>query len=523
MISLKYIQHLFTLFFLFIFLTLNQIAIAQIDNNDKEAQLASFVPKKAPAKPSKKRNILIYNVTKSFYHADAILWATKAIELMGEKTGAYTTMISSDPSIFTKEGLSRFDAVVLNNAQGNFCGEISQAEPRKQALIDFVQEGKGIIAIHATTAYDNSPSATLNNVENSFREMIGGSLVHHPWNYDEYSPLTIRIEDPKHSICKAFGDQTKWLLPFRDEIFQFSELFSREKVRVLLSLSLEETADKGSKLDKDYPLAWIKNFGKGRVFYSAFGHSGDTFRNKEILAFLLSGIQFATGDLNADVTPMPKYKIDFEKGFVSIFNGENLKGWRGESRIWSVEDNTITGRTTEKEGVAINNYLIWEGGEVRDFELKAKFKLIGGNSGVYFHSFERTPDSTNTEALVGVQADFSDDPNYAWVGVIMEYKGREKLAERGRKVVIKEDGTRVDAGAVGDPTELLKAYKARDWNEYHIIVRDNLILLRINDIVMSEIRDYDVKRFKSGFLALQVHVGPAMKVQFKDLRLKTFE
>src|SRR5665648_893354 len=102
------------------------------------------------------------------------------------------------------------------------------------------------------------------------------------------------------------------------------------------------------------------------------------------------------------------------------------QGWRGESRIWSVEDNTITGRTTEKEGVAINNYLIWEGGEVRDFELKAKFKLIGGNSGVYFHSFERTPDSTNTEALVGVQADFSDDPNYAWVGVIMEYKGREK-------------------------------------------------------------------------------------------------
>ena len=243
-----------------------------------------------------------------------------------------------------------------------------------------------------------------------------------------------------------------------------------------------------------------------------------------MLSFLLAGIQFALGDLDADVTPVPKYNIDFEKGFVSIFNGENLNGWRGETRIWSVEDNAITGETTEKEGVTTNNYLIWEGGEIKDFELKAKFKLIGGNSGIYFRSFERTPDSTNTEALVGIQADFSDDPpNYSWVGVIMEYKGREKLAERGRKVVIKEDGTRVNAGSVGDPSELLKAYKARDWNEYHIIARDNLILLRINDIVMSEIRDYDMQRLKSGILALQVHVGPLMKVQFKDIRLKILE
>lgn len=522
MITKKHIKHTFTLFLLFVLLSLNQITLAQVDYKT-EAQLESFIPKKAPVEPSKTRNILIFNVPKSFYHSNAILWATKAFELMGENTGAYSTMISDDPSIFTKEGLSRFDAIVLNNAQGNFCGEINQAEPRKQALIDFVHEGKGLIAIHATTAYDNSSDASLNKVESSFREMIGGSFVHHPWNYDEFSPLTIRIEDTKHPLCKIFGNQTKWLLPFRDEIFQFSESFSRDSVRVLLSLSLEETADKGSKLDKDYPLAWIKNFGKGRVFYSAFGHSGDTFRNKEMLAFLFSGIQFATGDLRADVTPISKHKIDFEKGFFSIFNGENLNGWRGESRIWSVEDNAITGQTTEKEGVTKNNYLIWEGGKIKDFELKAKFKLIGGNSGIYFHSFERTPDSTNTEALVGVQADFSDDPNYAWVGVIMEYKGREKLAERGRKVIIKEDGTRKDAGAVGDPSELLKAYKARDWNEYHIIVRDNLILLRINDIVMSEIRDYDARRFKSGLLALQVHVGPLMKVQFKDLRLKTFD
>jgi hypothetical protein len=104
----------------------------------------------------------------------------------------------------------------------------------------------------------------------------------------------------------------------------------------------------------------------------------------------------------------------------------------------------------------------------------------------------------------------------------MEYTLREKLAERGRKVVIKEDGTRVDAGSTGNPDELLKVYKENDWNDYHVIVRDNLIVLRINDVVMSEIRDYDKARLVSGLLALQVHVGPPMKVQFKDIRIKKY-
>jgi hypothetical protein len=104
----------------------------------------------------------------------------------------------------------------------------------------------------------------------------------------------------------------------------------------------------------------------------------------------------------------------------------------------------------------------------------------------------------------------------------MEYTLREKLAERGRKVVIKEDGTRVDAGSTGDPNQLLQYYNNGDWNTYHIIARDNLILLRINDVVMSEIRDYDKARLISGLLALQVHVGPPMKVQFKDIRIKKY-
>jgi len=513
MIRFKYIHQLLSALLLAILILCSQIGLAQQDKQRDEI-LAAHLPKSATAKPTKARNVLIFNCTNSFYHADAILWASRAMELMGEKTGAYKTTVSSDPALFSLQNLSKFDAVILNNSTDNYLGDAGQTESRKQALINFVKDGKGLIALHATTAFDNGAS----RVDNLYREMIGGTLIQHPWNYDEYTPITVSVEDPKHTLSNAFEGNSKWLLPFRDEIFQFSDSFSRDQVRVLLSLSMEETPDKGSNPKKDYPLAWIKNYGKGRVFYSAFGHSGEPYGNPQMLSFLLAGIQFAVGDLKADVSPVPQVKVDLEKGFVQIYNGENLEGWRGESRIWSVEDNCITGQTTDKESVDKNNYLIWEGGNLKNFELKAKFKLQGGNSGFYFHSFERIPDSENQESLVGVQADFSADQ--VWVGTIMEYKLREVLAPRGRKVVINEDGKRIDAGAVADPAELLKVYKENEWNDYHVIVQDNLIVLRINDVEMSELRDYDKARLVSGLLALQVHVGSPMKVQFKDIRIK---
>jgi len=503
--------------FLSILFLISQLTVAQkdikIDNT-----LTPFVPNQAAAKPAKLRMVLVYNAKDSYYHADAIFWASRAIVLSGEKTGAFKTTETSDPAIFTKEKLAQFDAIVLNNSHGNVYGDGNQSDARKQAIIDFVTEGKGLIALHATAAFDNSNPPT--ETEKTYRKMIGGELQEHPWNYDEFSPITIRIEDKKHPINAAFGKKQDWLLPFRDELFQFTNSFLREDVRVLLSLNMELTPDKGSNQQKDYPLAWIKNYCKGRVFYSALGHSGDTYNNKNMMTFLLAGIQFAIGDLKAYVTPVKQTKFDPEKGYVSIFNGKDLEGWRGESRIWSVEDNCITGQTNENITVDKNNYLIWEGGQLKDFELKAKFKLIGGNSGIYFHSYERTPDAKNSESLVGVQADFSAD--HVWVGTIMEYTLREKLAERGRKVVIKADGTKVDAGSTGNPDELLKIYKDNEWNDYHVIVRDNLIVLRINDVVMSEIRDYDKARLVSGLLALQVHVGPPMKVQFKDVRIKKY-
>jgi len=488
-----------------------QRALPQLADADL-AHLQQSIPAKATAKPAQPRRLLIYNFTRSPIHDEGIAWATRALELMAEKTGAFTTTMSFDASVFTPERLREFDAVVMNNTMLNVFGPPEVEETRMRALLDFVRGGKGIVGIHSASVWDRDPA---NQTEVDFRQLIGGRFSNHPW---EFEPASIRIEDPSHPLNAAWGGKAALPLPFRDELFQFAPPYSRKKVRVLFSLDLSQTADKGQRPDKDYPLAWVQSFGKGRSFYTALGHNKNAFRDAMFLRLLQDGVQFALGDLPADTTPAPQPKTDFQKGFVSIFNGKDLTGWRGDAKYWSVQDGCITG-ITPRGGAPENSFLIWTGGMPADFEIKLSYKLEGGNSGIYFHSKERAPGS-KAEALVGPQADFSAD--HGWTGVVMEYLGRGVLAERGRKVLYTDKGERKDAGSVGDPKELLKVVRDNGWNDYHVIVRGNLILLRINDVVMSEVRDHDPRRALSGLLGLQVHTGPPMKVQFKNIRLRRF-
>lgn len=474
------------------------------------AHLKQILPKEATAKPTQPRRLLIYNFTRGVYHDEAIAWATRALELMGEKTGAFTTTTSVDAGVFTPERLREFDAVVMNNTMLNVFGPPEVEEARMRALVEFVRGGKGLVGIHSASVWEKD-SASPTEVE--FRQLIGGRFRNHPW---ESEPASIRVEDPAHPLNAAWAGKTTLPLPWLDELFQFDPPYSRDKVRVLVSLDLSETTDKGQRPDKDYPLAWIQTCGKGRSFYSALGHNKNAFSDPAFLRLLQDGVRFAVGDLPSDTTPVPQPKTDLEKGFVSIFNGRNLTGWRGNTNYWSVQDGCITG-ITPPGGIPENNFLIWTHGEPAEFDLKCSYKLQGGNSGIYFHAKERAPGS-KAEALVGVQADMSAD--HVWTGVVMEYLLREKLADRGRKVLYTDQGERKDAGSVGDPKALLKAVRNNDWNDYHVIVRSNLIVLRINDVVMSEVRDQDPRRALSGLFAVQVHTGPPMKVQFKNLRLR---
>ena len=207
-----------------------------------------------------------------------------------------------------------------------------------------------------------------------------------------------------------------------------------------------------------------------------------------------------------------------EEGFVPIFNGKDLSGWEGEEGFWSVQDGAITGITTPKKPVKHSTYLMWRGGKVADFELRFSYRIPAGNSGVQFRSRE-----LDDWDVAGYQADF-DAPNQ-WTGCLYDCNSHRAdpnrvIGPRGQKVEIDAKGKRTPT-VVADPAGLLEHVKKDDWNEYHVIARGPLITLKVNGQIMSQVIDHEQgKAHTAGIFAIQLHGGPPMKVQIRDIRLK---
>lgn len=207
-----------------------------------------------------------------------------------------------------------------------------------------------------------------------------------------------------------------------------------------------------------------------------------------------------------------------QEGFKEIFNGKDLTGWRGNPELWSVEDGCITGKTSADKPLKFNTFLIWEG-KVSDFELEFDYKIgAEGNSGVQY----RSKVINEADFVVGgYQADIDASLKYA--GINYEEKGRGILAQRGQRATI--DGTGVKNAkieSIGDNVELGNAIKKEDWNHYRLVAKGNTLSHMINDKLMSEVIDNEAgKSAAEGVLAFQIHVGPAMKIQFKNIRLKS--
>ncbi len=204
-------------------------------------------------------------------------------------------------------------------------------------------------------------------------------------------------------------------------------------------------------------------------------------------------------------------------GFVSIFTGENLDGWSFDSTYWTVEDGLMTGTVTPETILDANSFIIWEGGTVKDFELKVTYRVSGeGNSGINYRS-ERIPG--NPYALRGYQADI--DGKYQWTGQNYEEKRRTFLALRGQVTQVKTGEMPQVVGEIGDPEVLTKVLNAEDWNTYHLIVRGNVMTHLINGQLMSVVIDDDTEnRSFEGLIGVQVHVGPPMKIEDRDFLLK---
>ncbi|MCX6877147.1 MAG: DUF1080 domain-containing protein [Verrucomicrobia bacterium] len=198
---------------------------------------------------------------------------------------------------------------------------------------------------------------------------------------------------------------------------------------------------------------------------------------------------------------------------VSLFNGKDLSGWEGAPGWWTVEDGALTAQSTPQKPCQECNYLVWKGGQPADFELTCDFKLsAAANSGVQIRSETRPNWDT-----YGYQADMTGDGSL--VGYVYHHK-RGLIGARGEKVTIAADGNKA-VQKIGDPAELLKSYRPDAWNNYRIICHGPDITLYVNGVLMCQITDNDASTAgKSGIIALQMHPGPPMKVQFKNLVLK---
>jgi type 1 glutamine amidotransferase/sugar phosphate isomerase/epimerase len=268
-------------------------------NADEVKLIEAALPARATVKPLKPRKLLIFDLNVGYPGHGSIQTANTAFTLMGRKTGAFETVVTRDPAIFARESLKQFDAVFLNNTVGN-CFEDPEL---RRNLVEFVVAGGGLMGVHGTSVgFTRWPGATEDWPE--FGCMLGARGAAHQ---DAEEKALIHLEEPDHPVVRAFGGKD---FEHADEFFRFGDPYSRNRVRVLLRLDNAASARLQGKdriqqfrQDDDYAVAWVRNYGRGRVFYSSMAHHPRNFWNPRLLRFYLDAAQFVLGDLPAPTIP----------------------------------------------------------------------------------------------------------------------------------------------------------------------------------------------------------------------------
>lgn len=219
--------------------------------------------------------------------------------------------------------------------------------------------------------------------------------------------------------------------------------------------------------------------------------------------------------------------------FVQLFDGKTLKGWKGDPTYWRVENGCLVGEIKPDKLLQTNSFIVWQGGEPADFELILEVRIAStGNSGINYRSYQLTD---VPYALAGYQADIDGKNRYT--GQNYEERGRTTLAYRGQKTEINplekpgatlRDDVKNNAWtglkvteSLGNIDSLKTHIKSEDWNEVHLIIKGNRLQHFVNGVLMSDVTDNDTANRKmKGLIGVQVHVGPPMKVEFRNIRLK---
>jgi type 1 glutamine amidotransferase len=286
------------------------VAKAREPSAEEVAKMTAAVPDRPQAAPRQPRRLLVLG--DAAFH-EPVPYCERALKIMAEKTGAFEAVVSAEGAWLEPDRLNTFDAIVINNWHGfnpfvpvprrQFLDapEERQAEYRKvearrrQSLLDFVWGGRGLVGIHgATVGY------------NSWKEW--GDMIGAYYQAVLYYEAAVRVDDPAHPVNAAFGGRG---FRIADEFYEFRAPYSRDKLRVLLSIDMRRMAGvekvrkfgRPMRTDDDYAVSWVKSYGKGRVFVCALGHFSEVYWNRAVMRHFLDGIQFALGDLAADTTP----------------------------------------------------------------------------------------------------------------------------------------------------------------------------------------------------------------------------
>lgn len=447
----------------------------------------------------KRPRILCITTTAGFRHGEGIEASKKVLPRMAEESGAFEIEISESTEKITEAGLKAFDAVFFNNTTGDLDKFPLDSEGR-DALIDFVDGGGAFIGTHAATdTFKDWPD---------YYEMIGGSFKGHPWGAGG-PPVTIDVEDPSHP--SAIHLDPTWEI--QDEIYWFKN-YSRDRIHVILSLNEESLRDKNIDPSTDVAVAWCRDYGKGRVFYTSLGHRGDVWTNPVYQKHLLEGIRWALGQSYAYVQPGHGKRAG---EWTRIFDGKSLifgTDWEASDdpdqtrKHWTVQpDGILQGYQPKGAEGPGSSHLYYVRKPYRNFEYRAEVRLEpGGNSGMYFRCpkdrnyrineaagkrlWKNWPDGDEAQVKVG-----PGDPKKT--GTL--YPGKPAVSEEELNAFLGVD-------TAAKPI----------WIQQHIIAVGDHIVIKLNGKV---IRDRERMRHPEGLFAYQLH-HPGYRVQYRNIEVR---
>lgn len=208
-----------------------------------------------------------------------------------------------------------------------------------------------------------------------------------------------------------------------------------------------------------------------------------------------------------------------EAGFVPLFDGKSLDGWDGDPRFWSVKEGIIVGESTRENPIPYNTFLIYQGKLPGDFELRFEYRITGGNSGVQYRSFELDGGKWR---VGGYQADI--DATNTYTGIVYGEQFRGILCPRGKQAVLENNHRPRVTGEVGTEADYKNIFNKDDWNDYRVSVHEHRHILQVNGVTTADLTDDDEQmRRGEGLIALQLHSGPPMKVEFRNVRIRKLD